>query len=342
MGEESQGYIGIIQDVTEKFAAAERLKEAKEAAEAASKAKSEFLANMSHEIRTPMNGILGMTELALDTELTFEQREYLGMVKSSAESLLSIINDILDFSKIESGKLELELVPFSIMDVIEDALRPLAVRAQQKGLELNWSIDGDIPEMVTGDPTRLRQVLINLVGNAIKFTKTGEVSVRAERLDAASGKIEFQFTVSDTGIGIPREKHAQIFESFSQVDSSTTRNFGGTGLGLSISARLVWLMGGEIHLESEPGQGSKFSFAVAFGAAPGTMLATDSHLELSGKRVLVVDDHEANRHLLSRLLPQWGMHPVLAADGWEALRIFEKSVEDNEQFPLILLDQNMP
>jgi two-component system sensor histidine kinase/response regulator len=341
-GDPAQGYIGIIQDVTHSYEAARRLEVAKDAAEAASRAKSEFLANMSHEIRTPMNGILGMTELALDTELTPEQNEYLAMVKSSAESLLAILNDILDFSKIEAGKLEMECVPFSVLDCIEGALHPLATRAQQKGLELTWSVQGEIPELLAGDPTRLRQILINLTGNAIKFTKEGEVSVTAEQLPCDGERTSIRFTVSDTGVGIPAEKHRQIFQAFSQADTSTTREYGGTGLGLSISAKLVHLMRGDLGLESEPGKGSKFFFTLPFdNVAIKQPTNPVTHPDLAGKPVLVVDDNEVNRHLLKHLLPQWGLQPVIAADGYEALRLFEKKLREGVAFPLILLDHQM-
>jgi two-component system sensor histidine kinase/response regulator len=343
-GDGSRGYIGVVQDVTERYEAAERLREAKDAAEAASRTKSEFLANMSHEIRTPMNGIIGMTELALDTELTPEQRDYLGMVKTSADALLAIINDILDFSKIEAGRLDLECVPFSLLDCIEEALHPLAVRAQQKGLELSWSVEGDIPDLVLGDPTRIRQVLINLAGNAIKFTSEGHISVKAQRLASDSPKVAIRFAVVDTGIGIAPDKHKKIFEAFSQADTSTTREFGGTGLGLSISARLVTLMGGEIGLISTPGKGSEFSFNVEFATVNADEGASSKLLDpdLTGKSVLVADDNHVNRELLAKLLPKWGMLPVFASDGFEALAAFADSVMQGNPFPLVLLDRNMP
>ncbi len=333
-------FIAIKQDISERIRSQKELAAAREAAESANRAKSDFLARMSHEIRTPLNGVIGMTELALDTKLDPEQREYLETVRKSGDALLAVINDILDFSKIEAQKLELESVPFRLRDTLDDMVTTLAVRAQQKGLELACDVSADVPDVLVGDPGRLRQILMNLVGNAIKFTRIGEVVVRVALQSESETTARLLFSVRDTGAGIPPEKLESIFQPFEQADGTITRRYGGTGLGLAIATQLSGLMGGTLSVESKPGEGSTFLFTAELQI--GDLAEAPTHVNLHALPALVVDDNETNRRILEKVLGSWSIHVTTADGGTAALTAIQWAASAQNPFRLALVDSQMP
>ena len=333
----------LNEEIVNKTKTQKALIKAKKEAEAATKIKSDFLANMSHEIRTPMNGVMGMTNLLLDTKLSQEQSEYAEIIQSSANTLLTVINDILDFSKIEAGKLDIEELDFDLRNTVENIADVLALRAHEKDIELTPHIYYDVPALLKGDPGRIRQVFINLINNAIKFTEKGEVIVRFKLERETETHACINFIISDTGIGIPKERMNRLFQSFSQLDSSTTRKFGGTGLGLAISQKLVEMMGGKINVESEEGRGSTFMFSINFAKQLNVKEEKiNINVEIRDQKILIVDDNKTNRFLLTEQLKSWGCKSEVAISGAEALEKLHKASETDEPFGIVIADMMMP